>query len=239
MLTVELAVAAFAFGAVAIVAVLRWLWATDLPPPRPRIEAAQGVQLPVGSSRLADSHSWWASLILVAVDMTVFASFVYAHVHVAMAADTCPPPGAALPALRWPWASAALLAMGSLLMATAPRRLRDADPRAQRVLRLQVALAMLCVAGAFGIDLLAQAQAGLNPQAQAWSATVAMLLAYQGLHVVVLMMMGAYLLARSFSGRLQPQARATLDNTLPLWHCATLQGIGGLLLVQGLPRLLG
>lgn len=239
LLTVELVVAAFAFGLVAIVAVLRWLWATDRPPPRPCVEAAHGVQLPVGSSRVADSHSWWASLILVAVDMTVFASFVFAHVHVAMAADTCPPPGAALPALRWPWASAALLAIGSLLMATAPRRLRDAAPRGQRMLRLQVALAMLCVAGAFGIDLFAQTQAGLNPQAQAWSATVAMLVAYQGLHAVVLMMMGGYLLARSFAGRLQPQARSTLDNTLPVWHCATVQGVAGLLLVQALPRLVG
>jgi len=156
-----------------------------------------------------------------------------------MAADTCPPPGAALPPLHWPWASAALLAAGSLLMATAPRRLRGADPRGQRGLRVHVAIAMLCAAGAFGIDLFAQAQAGLNPQAQAWSATVAMLLAYQGLHVAVLLLMGAYLLARSFAGRLQPQARATLDNTLPMWHCASVQGVAGLLLVQALPRLLG
>jgi cytochrome c oxidase subunit I+III len=52
-------------------------------------------------------------------------------------------------------------------------------------------------------------------------------------------MMGGYLLARSFAGRLQPQARATLDNTLPMWHCATVQGVAGLLLVQALPRLLG
>jgi cytochrome c oxidase subunit I+III len=66
-----------------------------------------------------------------------------------------------------------------------------------------------------------------------------MQLAYQGLHVAVLLLMGANLLARSFAGRLQPQARATLDNTLPMWHCASVQGVAGLLLVQALPRLLG
>ena len=54
-----------------------------------------------------------------------------------------------------------------------------------------------------------------------------MLLAYQGLHVAVLLLMGGYLLARSWRGRLQPQARATLDNTLLMWHCASVQGVTG------------
>jgi cytochrome c oxidase subunit I+III len=63
-----------------------------------------------------------------------------------------------------------------------------------------------------------------------------MLLAYQGFHLAVLTLMAGYLLARSWRGRLRPDARATLDNTTVLWHCVTAQGVMGALLVQWLPR---
>jgi cytochrome c oxidase subunit I+III len=98
---------------------------------------------------------------------------------------------------------------------------------------------MAFTAAAFGLLLAGHAQAGLSPRDQAWSATVAALLGWQGLHAVVLLAIGAYLLARSWSGRLQPQARATLDNSSLMWHYVTLQGIATAALVQGLPRLLG
>jgi cytochrome c oxidase subunit I+III len=51
--------------------------------------------------------------------------------------------------------------------------------------------------------------------------------------------MGGYVLARSWSGKLAPQARTTLDNTALLWHYTTAQGLVAAALVQGLPRLLG
>lgn len=53
------------------------------------------------------------------------------------------------------------------------------------------------------------------------------------------MLMGGYLLARSWSGRLQPAARATIDNTLPMWHCVSVQGLLGMVAVQMAPRLAG
>lgn len=68
---------------------------------------------------------------------------------------------------------------------------------------------------------------------------MAALLAWQGLHAVVLIVMGGYVLARSWSGRLLPEARATLDNTALMWHYTTAQGLAAAVLVQGLPRLLG
>ena len=43
---------------------------------------------------------WLALIVLIAVDMTIFVSLLYTHVHLAMASDVCPPPGAALPAMR-------------------------------------------------------------------------------------------------------------------------------------------
>ena len=235
LLTVERTLPAFACGLLAIVAIVCWLWASDQPPPSATARVARGVYLPVGAAGRA-SHSWWAVVVLIAVDMTIFASFVFSHLHVAMAADVCPPPGAALPAARWPLGAAVLLVAGSLLMAGAVRALRASEPRGQRLLRALVLLAMACTGGAFALDLAGHLQSGLDPRAQAWSATVGMLLGYQGFHVAVLLLMGSYVLARSWSGRLQPAARATIDNTLLMWHCVTAQGLLAALAVQLAPR---
>ena len=81
------------------------------------------------------------------------------------------------------------------------------------------------------------ALAGLAPQADGWSATVATLLAYQGLHLVILGVLAAYLLARSWSGLLGPRARATLDNVALFWHAATIQGVIGEGVIRGTPLL--
>jgi cytochrome c oxidase subunit I+III len=80
--------------------------------------------------------------------------------------------------------------------------------------------------------------AGLAPQSQAWSATIAALLSYQGLHVVVLALAGPYLAARAWKGRLSPASRATLDNTALIWHYTTLQGIAAALAVHLVPLLM-
>jgi cytochrome c oxidase subunit I+III len=102
-----------------------------------------------------------------------------------------------------------------------------------------VLLAMAGSIGAFGIDLIAQLQAGLSPRDQAWSATVAALLAWQGLHALVQLTMGSYVMARSWAGILRLDARATLDNTALMWHYVTVQGIAGMALVRLLPQWVG
>lgn len=238
LLTVSQTLPALACGVIAVACILRWLWDSDRPPPVATVDVGHGVQLPVGAQGRA-SHSWWAMVVLIAVDMTIFVSLLYTHVHLSMASDVCPPPGAALPPLRWPLGAALLLAAGSAAMALAARRLHAADARRQRRLRMLAALAMACAAGAAALDIGGHQLAGLDPRAQGWSASVGMLLGYQAFHIAVLMLMGGYVLVRSWSGRLQPAARATIDNTALMWHCVTAQGIVGALAVQGVPRLLG
>ena len=65
------------------------------------------------------------------------------------------------------------------------------------------------------------------------------LVSYQGLHVVVITLMGAYLVARFASGRLRPNARATLDNIVLFWQYAAVQGAVIVVAIQALPRRLG
>jgi len=236
LLTVEQVTLALAAGVLSIVCILRWLWDSDRVAPAADVEVADGVRLPVSASGCR-SHSWWAVIVLIAVDMTVFASFLFSHLHVSMAANVCPPPGAALPAASWAMGAGALFVAGSVSMAMAARKLRAASVRSQRALRVCVALAMLCTAGALATVVASHVGAGLDPTSQAWSATVGVLLGYGIFHGAVLALMGGYLLVRSWSGHLQPGARATLDNTVLMWHCVAAQGLIALLVVQLMPSL--
>ena len=66
-----------------------------------------------------------------------------------------------------------------------------------------------------------------------------MLLGYQAFHVAVLMLMGGYVTARSWTRKLHHAVRATLDNTALMWHCVTTQGLIDALTVQLVPVALG
>ena len=234
LLTVSQVALAVACGVLAIAAIVHWMWGSDRVPPMATAQVADKVALPIGATGRR-SHSWWGTIVLVAVDLTIFGCFVYSHMHVAMLGDVCPPLGATLPAGQWPAAAAALWVAGSVAMVGATRALGDASAARQRRMRWGVVLALGCAFAAFALDIYGHRSVGLEPDAQAWSATVGVLLGYQGFHMAVLVAMGLYLLARSHAGLVAPQARATLDNTAVMWHCVALQGIVGIATVRVMP----
>jgi cytochrome c oxidase subunit I+III len=235
LLTVAQNLAAGLCGLVALVAIVRWLWASDQPPHQATVRVADHVMLPVGARGKA-SHSWWAMVILLCVDASIFASMLFAHLHIAMAGSVCPPAGATLSPVRWPLVAAIFYTASTGAMAWAHSRLQN--HAGQRGLRWLVLLAMALFCAAFGVDLAGQLRVGLDPVSQAWSASVASLLAWQGLHVAVVLLMGGYLIARSASAKLRRDARATLDNVALFWHYAVVQGLLAMLTVYGLPALL-
>lgn len=218
LLTVKFTWTAWACGIAAMVGIVAWLWQSDRPPPLARAKVGDELTLPVGARGTA-SHSWWATLIMLVVDATIFASFVFAYIHISMRLTVCPPPQAALAAPVWPLLSSGLLVASSALIRLASRAVE------RRRLTPLVLAALACMLAAFACDFHGQRLAGLEPTAQAWSATVATLLAYQGLHVIVLAMAALYLCARAWSGMLTGASRATLDNTALMWHYTSLQGI--------------
>jgi cytochrome c oxidase subunit I+III len=216
-----MAIAAWVGGVIAVASVLAWMWQSDSLPGQPELRTARvadDVQLPVGARGLV-SHSLWATVIMLVVDATIFASFVFAHIHIAMRLDICPPPGGSLPPLAWSWATCAALVAGSLLMAWARRRQADGWQR------LAFVLALLCMLAGVAGEIGAHVAGGLAPTTTAWAATVAAMLAYQGLHAVLLTILAVYLVLRSWCGRLTAINRATLDNCTWIWHYVTLQGL--------------
>lgn len=101
-------------------------------------------------------------------------------------------------------------------------------------LALAGAIALMLVA--FGADLYGQWQSGLRATQHAYGAMVYAVLAWQGFHVCILLVMAAYTLARSWAGLLDAKRRVTFDNTRLFWHYMVGQGLAGIALVHAMPR---
>jgi cytochrome c oxidase subunit I+III len=231
LLTVKLYLPAAVAGVVAVGAVLGWMWTSDRPPPGiEEVDAGAGLRLPVGATGTA-SHSWWATVIMLVVDASIFASFAFAYIHVSMRLTVCPPPGATLPPAMQVLTSCGLLALGSLLVWLAGRAV------GKRRLPWLALAALACALASFALDLQGW-RAGLDPSASAWAAAIAALVSYQGLHIVLLLVLGPYLALRAWRGHLGPRSRATLDNIALVWHYTSLQGIALAAVVRLLPLLM-
>ena len=232
LLTIQWSVVSALCGVTAVAAMVIWMWQSDRLPQQRMVKVSDHVALPVGASGPA-SHSWWGTMIMLVVDGTIFAAFLFAHIHITMRLDVCPPPGSRVPDAIWPLLSCSLLLGGSALIEWT----RRSDGRSGWH-RVAILVALACVLGAFAGDLRSQFLAGLDPTANAWAATIAAMLSYQGLHAVVLTILAFYLAARSWTGRLTTVNRATLDNCALVWHYATLQGVCIAVVLQMLPKLM-
>jgi cytochrome c oxidase subunit I+III len=232
LLTIKMTLTAWACGIVAVIAIIAWLWQSDRPPPMATAKVSDTLTLPIGATGAA-SPSWWATMIMLVVDATIFASFVFAYIHISMRLTVCPPPNAALADPLWPMLSGGLLLAGSALIALSRRAI------GRRILPWLVLAALACMVGAYACDFNGHRLAGLDPTSQGWSATVGAMLAYQGLHVAGMALAGLYLCARAWSGHVSARSRATLDNTALMWHYTTLQGIAASLAIHVVPKLMG
>jgi cytochrome c oxidase subunit I+III len=82
------------------------------------------------------------------------------------------------------------------------------------------------------------AAADIDPTANGYGAAIHALLAWQGLHVVLIAIMSVFTMARRIAGRLDAGRRVTFDNTWLMWIYTALQGIAMLAVIHS-PRLTG
>ncbi|RZL08258.1 MAG: cytochrome ubiquinol oxidase subunit I, partial [Rubrivivax sp.] len=222
LLNVKAVIPTIAMGTLAVGATVAWLWQSDRLPGPAMVTVGDGVHLPLGA-RLLHSHSWWATVILLVVDATVLASMAFAHIHVAMRAAVCPPPGTALPDAGVVMASVAAFGASAAVLWFAGRRVGQRP--AGRWYALGVAAAGALAFAGFWLLLQGHLAAGLQPRAQAWSATLAAMLFYQGFHLAIQGLLVAYLAGRALPGLLGPRRCASHDNGLLLWVGACAQGV--------------
>jgi len=226
LLTVKANVLATICGVIAIGSIIAWLWQSDQKVPMREADIGGGVILPIGARGTA-SHSWWGTFIMLIVLFLIYCSFAYVYIHTSMRLQICPPPGASLPAWSWTLLSAGLLLGGSALVWLSDRVSNKLTPWV-----LIVALA--CTAAAFGVDVYSWRLVNLDGTRDTWSASISILLGFQGLMLFVLLLAAPYLCVRAWRGMISAENRATRDNIALIWHYVTLQGFAGFLVIRGL-----
>lgn len=237
-LTVQWVWIAFAFGAVALGAILWWLWTgTDLGPVRDRVDIGGGLRLPVYVTG-PESVGWWAMVVLLLVDGSVFACLVFTHgfLWLVNGDGAWPPPGTTLPELAAPAIAAALLLASAAAFWVADRLLRRGRTG---LMPLAVLAALLLLLAGLGLDLGALRAAGIEPTANSFGAAVYANQFWQGVHAAVTLVMALYLAARGWAGLVDPVRRVTFDCVRLFWLYTVAQALAGLALTHLFPRGLG
>jgi cytochrome c oxidase subunit I+III len=238
LLTIKLLIPAFACGGVAIGCVVWWLWQTDPGPTTSPVDIGGGITVPVyvtGSM----SHSWWGTIVLLVVSGMTFACLIFSYLFLWLVnPGAWPPQGVSSPSYGWAITAGALYLASTGLVAFASRRLQGAEPR-QGMVPVLIALAMPLLLAANGVDLWVHWRTGLKPDASAYGAVVYCIIALQAFFVGTAVIMAAYVIARWLAGKLDGVRRATFDNTMLFWHYTMAQGVVGLLLTYGFPRVIG
>ncbi len=237
-LTLQLVWIAPVFAAIAVGAVVYWLWTgTDLGHVVPHADVGGGVRLPVYVNG-PDSLSWWALVVLLLVDGVVFACLTFSHLFLWLSNGPAdwPPPGTALPQGWYPAGAAALLAAAGAAIWLGDRLLRRGRPR---LMALAVLLALPLHLAGLWLDLFGLWQAGVRPTEHAFGAVTYANQFWQGFHGAVILAMALYVAARALAGLVAPDRRITFDNVRLFWFYGIAQAGAGLVLTHLLPRALG
>ncbi|KRE17739.1 cytochrome B [Bosea sp. Root381] len=196
------------------VIVLAWHWAgslgsrADLGP----IDAGRGERAPA-HHEMKEAPGWWGSVFALTADATFFMSLLFGYAFLATVAPGWPPPSLVEPSL---------LAGGTLVAATllawwaerAGFAAMQAGMARRARLGLGIALAAVTVALA---ALIAFGWLGLpSPRIHAYGAVVWVLVAYGGVHLVIALVMLAFVWRRLLQGYVSP-ARLLEPRIANLW----------------------
>jgi cytochrome c oxidase subunit I+III len=225
-LTVKWTWVAIAGVLLAVGGIVRWLWDSDPPTDGGRFAVGGGLSLPdyMAGTR---STSLWAMGVLALVNGTVFLSLLFSHFYLWLVSDAWPPPGSVV---RGGWFDVYIILalLGSAALACIGGRALTRGSGGTFIGAMLSGVAMLGLA----FWLQCQGAAGADPAAHAHGATVWGILSWQGLHVVLVLIMVIYTVARRLTGRIDARRRVTFDNTLLMWLFTAAQGLVGTLLVS-------
>jgi cytochrome c oxidase subunit I+III len=223
-LTVKWSWVAAAGAALTIGCILRWLWDTDPAPSGRLYDVGGGVRLPDYMNGWR-AQGWWAVSVLLLVNGAVFLSLVFSYLYLGLQADGwLRQEPAAADVWSEVWIASGWLAAAAIAW-LASRALR-ADRTLPFCTSMLVGIALLIATFFMQCD----AARDLDPRADAQGATVWALLAWQGVHVLLVAIMAAYTLARRAAGKLNAARRVTFENTWLMWVYTAAQGLAALLI---------
>ncbi|RZJ94263.1 MAG: cytochrome ubiquinol oxidase subunit I, partial [Novosphingobium sp.] len=224
-LTVQAYMFAWVSGALATVAVLRWLWDTDRPVDQPHVDIGAGIRVPTYVTG-PSSHGWWAMVILMIVMGMIFAMalFSLAFLWGNQPSFWTKP----LPLTEGMGIVAGYA--GVMLAAWATRRLHLGG---KSWASIPVLLGALATLGLTWLDASAWF-ALLPPDTSGQSAAVNAILCLQAMVGAIAMLMAAYLGWRAVKGLISATRNNTLDLTCLFVGYAGAQGLVGTIFTRAI-----
>jgi cytochrome c oxidase subunit I+III len=201
------------------------------------VEIGGGIRLPTYVSG-PQSHSWWAMIVLLLVAAALYLSYVFAYLYLWTVSEKGWQPVQLLPDLSWPAISAGLLLVSGAALAVANRLIGSAK-LAMPAIAASTIGGVVALIASLGLDIWGQWQSDLRPNATAYGAIVYTANVLQFEIVTPVTLMAGFMLARLFAGRLDATRRVVFDNLALFWAYAIGQGLLGLMLTHGFPRLVG
>ena len=220
-------------GALALGAILRWLWTgTAIIPEKTEKDIGLGLKLPIYVSG-STSIGWWAMLITMLADLTAFMALVFGYFFYWTVHEAWPPASSNHVGLFWPLSALGLIT-ASWLATIAARRWNKSDHSAAFYAAIGIA-SITAAAGAAAL-LWAPATAGLEPTAHAYPATVWLLMIWAALHVALGIIMQLYCGASRLAGKMDSQHDIDICNVALYWHFAAFTALVAVLVVAGFPK---
>jgi cytochrome c oxidase subunit I+III len=240
LLTVKVVIPALVCGVLAIACCLVWVWELDPGPGAGRVAIGRGLTLPTYRAG-PSSHAWWAMVVLMLVAGSLYLSYVFSYLYLwTVSPNVWPPEGSPLlPSLKWPAISAALMIASVLAFAAAGRLLPAPQTRRGAASALLILVGGACLTAGVAIDIGTHWQAGLRPTENSYAAMVFMAGALNAQLAAAIVVMTLFTVARALAGKLDAERRVTFESTALLTYYTAAQGLLGLVLIHGFPRLVG
>jgi cytochrome c oxidase subunit I+III len=239
LLTIKVVVPALICAVLAILFCFVWGWELDRGPGEGLVDIGAGITLPTYVSGPI-SHSWWAMIVLMLVAGALYLTYIFSYLYLwTVSPQVWPPTGSPLPpSIEWPTASAALMFV-SIIAFGAADRLLPAPQSTNAWTPTLILLAAGCLVGGVIVETYGHWQSGLRPTETSYAAMVYVASVLTGQLAFAVAIMAGYTLARYFTGKVDSERRVTFENTELLTYYTAGQGLFGLLLVHGFPRIIG
>ena len=230
LLTVQAYTPAVACLPLAILAILRWLWDTDRPVPQKQVDVGAGIMLPTYVTG-PSSHGWWATICVLVVAVMIFVMAVFSYLFV----YGVHPGYWTVPTGQW-WAIPIVCSWGiAAVLVLYGRKLLARDGTSNWSPTAALLFACMFAAAAIAIDWFSWRAQGIPPELTAQGALSHAMLALQGQLVAVVLLMGAYLAARTSRGLVSKPRNTTFDVVSLFTLYTAAQGSATALLLRFFP----
>jgi cytochrome c oxidase subunit I+III len=210
----------------------RWLWTTGDFDASAEVEAAPGLRLP-SQSACMNAPGWWALVITLLIDGSLFASLVFAYFYLWLGAPAWPPAGTEAGGWVLPVVALVLLGASEVAMRGALRGERHHGNGR----RLRFGLAAAAALGVGFLSVHAIALTGMaSPFAHAYGSVIWMLAGFHAAHAVVGILMAVFVWFRSRCGHVDASRWLEPRIVAGFWRYMVAQGVIGWLVIHLFPR---